>query len=280
MCQFCERQDIKPKITLAAAPAEPFGSGPIRDHEVWAAYVARENESSGASSIVDENRATDADIPGGPGTSASISIGGSFSDTLEFAGDTDWIAVELEAGTSYLFTLTGTGVNALFDPFLEIRDEAGVKVAQDDDAGPGLNPQLRFTALETGTYYLVARSYEDENQSPTAGTYTLTADFGPPQNPLHAIDWGTKLANSLVDVFFVPTGQSAGGVQSEGWAQSQINAVMDVLQTISDVAGLTFNRVFSSVGAEFQLVTTSGPELTYAGRMAPPRHILSRNRHV
>jgi serralysin len=210
------------------------------------------------------------DIPGNNTTTTTLAIGGVLNDSLEVVGDTDWIKVELIAGESYLFTLTGAGVDPLFDPFLELRDSSGLKVAQDDDAGPGLNPQLRFTAPTSGTYYLVARSYEDENQEPTAGTYTLTADFGPPQNPLDAIDWGTKLASNIVDVFFVPSGQIAGGFQSDGWTPFEINAVQVALDTISAVANLTFNQVFSAAGAEFRLVTTTDPELEFSGRMGPP----------
>ncbi len=210
------------------------------------------------------------DIPGNNSSTTTLDIGGVLVDSLETIGDKDWVRVELIAGESYVFTLTGTGANALFDPFLEIRSEQGVNLAQDDDAGPGLNPQLRFTAPTTGVYFLVAQSYSDENQSPTAGSYTLTADLGPPQNPLDAIDWGTKLASNIVDVFFVPSGQSAGGYESDGWTQFQIGAVMAVLETISDVANLTFNQVLSAAGAEFRLVRSSDPDLDFAGQMGPP----------
>jgi serralysin len=129
---------------------------------------------------------------------------------------------------------------------------------------------MKFTAPATGTYYLVARSYQDENQAPTAGGYTLTANFGPAQNPLDAIDWGTKLASNFVDVFFVPAGQSAGGVQSSGWSGGEINSVMSILSAISDVANLVFNRVFSTAGAEFRLVKSSDASLDFAGSMGPP----------
>ncbi|WP_425410226.1 M10 family metallopeptidase C-terminal domain-containing protein [Hyphococcus sp.] len=210
------------------------------------------------------------DIPGGLNTTTGLQVGGALVNSLEQVGDKDWIAIDLVAGESYLFTLTGSGANPLFDPFLELRNASGVNVAQDDDAGPGLNPQLRFTATESGTYYLVAQSYEDENQSPTAGQYTLTADFGPAQNPLDAIDWGTKLASNTVDVFFAPSGYSAGGFTSDGWTPLQINAVLAVMETISNVANLIFNQVFSAPGAEFRLITTSESGLEFSGRMGPP----------
>ena len=210
------------------------------------------------------------DIPGNSSTTATIAVGGSFNGTLEVAGDRDWIRVELVAGQSYQFTLNGTGGNPLFDPFLEIRSSDGSLLSQDDDAGPGLNPSMKFTAPVTGVYYLVARSYEDENQSPTAGDYTLSAAIAPPQNPLDAIDWGTKLSSNVVDVFFVPSGQSAGGQQSSGWSSGEISTVMNILSTISNVANLVFNHVHSAAGAEFRLVRSADPSLDYSGSMGPP----------
>ncbi|MEZ5892052.1 MAG: M10 family metallopeptidase C-terminal domain-containing protein [Parvularculaceae bacterium] len=209
-----------------------------------------------------------ADIPGNSSTTTSLAIGGTLSDTLEFAGDTDWISVDLVAGQSYIFTLTGTGGEGLFDPFLEIRSSGGSLLAQDDDAGPSLNSVLKFTAQTTGTYFLVARSYEDDDQNPTAGDYTLTANTGPAQNPLDVIDWGTKLVDNIVSVYFVPAGQDAGGETSNGWFSSQIDAVMGALKTISDVANLTFTRVFSPAAADFKLVTGTG--FDFSGMMNPP----------
>ena len=66
---------------------------------------------------------------------------------------------------------------ALFDPFLGgIHDADGVLIAGTtiDDGGEGLNIRVRFTAEETGTYYVEAWGAGNPGD---IGTYTLNAVF-------------------------------------------------------------------------------------------------------
>jgi len=208
------------------------------------------------------------DTPSNTSTTASIAIGGTFVGATNTPTDTDWIRVELTAGESYLFTLTGTGASPLADPFLELRNSAGTLIAQDDDAGPGLNPSLRYTATTSGAYYLTARAYQDDDQPGTTGTYTLTADVGPPQNPVDAIAWGTSLSSTHVDVYFAPTGETYDGFTSVGWSTNEITQAMAALDTYANVTNLTFDRVFTVGEADFTLVTVASAE--FGGRMGPP----------
>jgi len=103
-----------------------------------------------------------------PNTTGVISIGDTESGTLEQSSDRDWFAVNLEAGVSYDFTLTG---GSLSDPYLRIYDDSERLVGLNDDSNGSLDSQLTFTAPSTGTYYLEAGAYADLY----TGSYTLSS---------------------------------------------------------------------------------------------------------
>src|SRR5262249_19441718 len=76
--------------------------------------------------------------------------------------------VNLSAGKTYAFDLESTA----FDPFLRLEDAQGKKLAENNDIEPGVNltSRLVFTAPATGSYRLVATSFEQRG----TGAYTLT----------------------------------------------------------------------------------------------------------
>lgn len=83
------------------------------------------------------------DIPGDASTTVSVSVGGTITDTLEAAGDHDWIAITLTAGQPVVISLDGI---TLHDPYLYIRDSSGTLLFQDDDISSGvdLNSEIAF----------------------------------------------------------------------------------------------------------------------------------------
>ncbi len=90
------------------------------------------------------------------------------------AGDVDWYAVELEAGTTYRFDLLGAGLGGgtLIDPCIRgIHDAEGVLLAdtQNDDRGWFyLSSRVDFTPESGGTHYVAAGASGGET-----GTYRL-----------------------------------------------------------------------------------------------------------
>jgi len=108
------------------------------------------------------------DYPGNNLTTGSVAIGGATTGALETTGDRDWFAVNLSAGTSYRFDLRG---GTLTDPYLYLRNSAGLLLASDDDSGIGFDSLLTYTATASGTYYLEARA----GSLASIGTYTLLA---------------------------------------------------------------------------------------------------------
>ncbi|MBI3438842.1 MAG: M10 family metallopeptidase C-terminal domain-containing protein, partial [Proteobacteria bacterium] len=190
-------------------------------------------------------------IPANTSTTFTLAIGSSETGVINSVGDHDWFAVNLVAGQSYAFTMTGNG--SLSDTYLELHDSAGTLLAIDDDGiAPGGGSLLRFTASSTGTYYISAQAFEATGVSNT-GPYTISAAVGPPQNPLDTIDLH-YIAPSHIDVYFATSGQTFNGVTaSRSWTQSEKDAAMAALATWAAVTPLTFSITTTSVGAEFIL---------------------------
>jgi hypothetical protein len=117
--------------------------------------------------------------------SATVILAGeTTSGELESAGERDFFAVDLEAGTVYEIALTG---DTLIDPYLRVFNPDGSLLAENDDGDDGLDSALRLNIPETGRYYVVADSY----LSMWEGTYSL------------AISSGTAAPESGVSMFSV-----------------------------------------------------------------------------
>ena len=151
-------------------------------------------------------------------TTESITVDGPhvFS-AIDTIGDQDFFSVELTEGEIYeigMFAhIGGENLVPLPDAYLEIYDESGNLIVIADGGGPntpsGLDALLSFTADYTGTFYINARAYDElmENgeTGDFVGDYELFVETGDefsyqpyysPDQPLHAIDWGTQIDGS------------------------------------------------------------------------------------
>ncbi len=178
------------------------------------------------------------DAPAGRGTPYRMAPGDVFNGTVGYSGDEDWVAIRLEAGTTYRIELNGI---SLFDPLLELRGPDGGLVARNDDGGPALNSLVAIAPTQTGTYYVNAGAY-----SSGTGSYQLiVAEMRPPQPAPMA-----ELATYLTDGFWAESGQSPrsfdtsrdniitydfSGLTSQGRALAR-----DAMQAWSAVADLQF----------------------------------------
>ena len=98
----------------------------------------------------------------------------------------DWVAVELEAGTTYQIGLSGRGEdNPAADTVLTLRDSKGGMIDMNDDinslgGGPAgdanLNSSLKFRPTEDGTYYIDASSYSRIPGDDNSGDYMITVE--------------------------------------------------------------------------------------------------------
>ncbi|MBU4163287.1 MAG: M10 family metallopeptidase C-terminal domain-containing protein [Alphaproteobacteria bacterium] len=187
----------------------------------------------------------------------SISIGDSVDSQIESSGDQDWYAIQLQAGVLYEFSLSGTGADALTDPYLEVMNPFGQQITFNDDGNVGLDSLLRFTPVSTGTYYINAHGWANTSGVTSTGTYTLGTSVVSPQPPSYSIQ---QIANYLINE------GSAGG---RHWTQTNITYNIEALtaaqrtlaeralQEWSAVTPLTFTRVTSGGNITFTNVNPS-----------------------
>ena len=205
------------------------------------------------------------DAPQSTSTPYTLLVGQTAQGTLA-VGDSDWYRVNLVAGHTYTFAEVGTG-NAsanLRDPFMYLRDSSGTILAgqsnpanpnlDTDDAGPGTNSAITFTATYTGSYYIDAGSY---NLS-LAGQYGLSVTEGTMANFDEEMvagillrqnaSWSTPGTGANVTWAARETFPGAFDAQNNPATFSQITAaqieaVRNVLQNYAEVSGLTFTQV-------------------------------------
>ena len=115
---------------------------------------------------------TEDDFTAGTETGGAVDVGGSVRGEVDFVGDRDWFAVNLEAGKTYRIDLEDpdTGAGTLSDYYLHgVYDADGVRIHSTTDDGGGYDGRLFFTATEDATYYVAAGAYGDRT-----GAYTLS----------------------------------------------------------------------------------------------------------
>ena len=113
----------------------------------------------------------DTDLPNDNSTPGRVAVGGSATGAIGTPGDQDRFAVELEAGRTYRFDLTGSpgGGGTLPDTFFRaIYNSAGQYQADsyNDDFEGSRDSRVTFTPTESGTYY--ARVSGDRDEVPGA----------------------------------------------------------------------------------------------------------------
>ncbi len=116
------------------------------------------------------------DYAGNATTTGTIAAGGSDTGTIGFAGDWDWFATTLTAGTPYEFSLTGVsgGQGALDAPYLRLIAADGATQLTTGDAGNAGQPSvLTYTPTDTGTYFISAESGDQGT-----GAYLLNETIG------------------------------------------------------------------------------------------------------
>lgn len=105
------------------------------------------------------------------------------NQSISTYGGVDVFAITLVAGETYTFDIdNGTGGSSYIDLELDIISQSGIKVGGNDNANGGLDPFLRFTATQTGTYFVAVHhssndyvngSFEFERTGYHTGDYRL-----------------------------------------------------------------------------------------------------------
>ena len=119
----------------------------------------------------------DDDYSANTDTTGMVAVPDSVTGNIDYDGDRDWVAVELEANTEYRFDLKGqsSGSGTLWDPQIHgVYDKDGNEIADtsNNNSGTGADSKLIFTSGDAGTYYIAA-GHANTALNHT-GTYTLT----------------------------------------------------------------------------------------------------------
>lgn len=189
-----------------------------------------------------------ADAAGGTLTGYSMAVDQVFAGTIGAASDTDWVAVDLVAGRSYVFLAWGVGGSSsgLSDTMLGLYNSSGGTLAFNNDinADTGFSA-IQFTATATGTYYLGVDGYSTE----TGDYHLMVSDAAAsPQQAatyLAEIDWGfttpVYFTGSTITVNL--TGLTAAGRQLARWALEAWQTALGVnfVETSSSTAQIIFD---------------------------------------
>ena len=211
------------------------------------------------------------DIPADTSTTATLDVGGSANGTLEVGGDHDWYAINLLAGQTYTFYLTGSGSTPVEDPYIKLYDPAGTQLlAYNDDSGLGRNSKLVFTVTTNGTYYIDAGAWDLTSANPPqpgqgypyppnyTGEYTLSAEvYAPP--PVWTND---QVADQLVNGYWNDVGESARhfNVTQGGTITYNIEGLTAAGQQLAIAAFAEWSDI---IGVNFQRVTTADAQITF-----------------
>jgi len=193
--------------------------------------------------------ATGPDIAGDRSTTASVSVGGSLTSTLDFAGDTDWIKVTLVAGKTVDISLFGSGSTPVEDTYLRLYDSNGNLLVENDDGGGNLNSFLRFTAERSGTFYIEADSYS----SSYTGQYTVAIKEAAPL----AVYTNAQIADQLTETYW------GGTARAMSVTNNQITVDITALTAAEqNLARLALAHWHDVIGVDFAEVG-SGAQMTF-----------------
>ncbi len=188
-------------------------------------------------------------------TTAVLTLGVSEYGTIANTTDSDWFRVSLVAGQTYEFRLLGVGSNFLTDPLLRIRNDGGVEIANNDDAGAatwggvhGSDSRLVFTATTTGTYFIEADAFDTQT-----GGYLLTGVTQNAAGMVFTIDEIAWQLTNAGEAFFSSAEAAAFDVGADGQLTFNVSNLTAEGQTLARAALLTWSDLTG-----IQFVETTG----------------------
>jgi serralysin len=108
----------------------------------------------------------------------TLGVNQMLNGTIAGNTDKDFIKVNLKAGTDYYALLEHEARRSgNFDLVLELRDRNGNLIKYSDAPGKSSSEELSFRVNQTGTYYLVAKSFQDNSQGKYELTFKKAADI-------------------------------------------------------------------------------------------------------
>lgn len=226
-------------------------------------------------------------IPGDTTTTATIDVGETVYETLEFIGDHDWFRLDLDAGEAVAISLygsdhtTGNGYGALEDPYLRIYDSDGNFVTSNDDYYY-LDSFLEFAPASGGTYFVDVGGYadsytgdyvlnvtaveipEDVIPGDETTTYSLSPYYDYYQSSIEYAgdtDWFAMDVAALTTVRIYMSGWDHTGGNGLSWLETpEINiydSAGDLVASASDPYGYAYLSFDSLSGGTYYVEATS-----------------------
>ncbi len=182
-------------------------------------------------------------------TTGTLVAGATVQAKFDFAGDSDWFKIHLEAGKTYLFSMTGSakGGGTLLDTFgqpstLRVRDGAGNLLGHASELSPvtGNLPVMPYTVANTGDYFI-------DVTGGTAGTYTLAASLAPNDDYADLRGGATPIT-----IGSARTGQ-IGTINDIDWFSVHLNAGVPYQFSLSASSGAILSRLSDAKGNDVYL---------------------------
>jgi serralysin len=200
------------------------------------------------------------DAAGSTATTYTLSVGETAQGQLSSSSDHDWYRVNLVAGQTYSFAMTGTGTNNAIDTYLRLYAADGTTLlAQNDDGLPNANSVFTYTATTSGSFYIDAADYQGPpGPSGSPGQYGLAVTLG--TRPSFDIQMGAGVIDTNFAWNVTPgtavnvtygfrqnaATYTANGSDISTFSQvtaAEMAAIQAVLQLWADVANITFTQI-------------------------------------
>ena len=209
-------------------------------------------------------------IPGDTTTTETIEFGETRLESLEVAGDTDWYAIELEAGDAFVIDVMGVdhdggnGLDALADSTLRLYDSEGNMIASNDNIGlRNKDSQIETAVAADGVYYIEVGSAEDS----FAGDYQLdVTQFEIPEGatPLDAIRGNKQLDDSeTILVYFAVEGDTYRSFldvyTATGTNAYEQDQLFSIFEGIEEFADIDFEITTDREAADLEIATAELP---------------------
>jgi Ca2+-binding RTX toxin-like protein/subtilisin-like proprotein convertase family protein len=182
------------------------------------------------------------DISADSRSGVSAAPGRTATGAINYAGDSDWIRVSLEAGKVYVLDVLADGDGpggTLKDAVLRLLDSNGNELRVDDNSGAGNDARLQFSPPSTGTYYL-----DIGGGNGATGTYTVRVRelYSGVADPLRSAQWYLdKIGVDEVEGKFSGAGVTIGMID-DGIAYAHPDLIKRIDYTNSyDTVGNTAN---------------------------------------
>ncbi|MBE2277481.1 MAG: M10 family metallopeptidase C-terminal domain-containing protein [Rhodobacteraceae bacterium] len=190
------------------------------------------------------------DAPSGALSTYRMGVEDTFNGSYASALDEDWVGINLVAGQTYRFNLDAP----TNDTFLTLFSGNGIRIADDDDSGPGLSSQLTFTATATGLYFLEVSQYPVDAGP---GTYSISVSLPPPLGV-----WTVpQMVDQLINGYWEDDGRGARHfdvqvgtaitVNLTALTPTMIGLARMAMQAWTDTTGLVFREVTGPAGITF-----------------------------